>query len=54
MRSDRRSALDQWNLSWEEATANEYRLGRATLEAGEAAAGAVRFAGGQGRGGSFK
>jgi enoyl-CoA hydratase len=53
MRNDRLSALEQWGLSWDEATANEYRRGWATLQAGEAAAGAARFAGGQGRGGSF-
>jgi enoyl-CoA hydratase len=53
MRNDRRSALEQWSLSWDEATANEYRLGWASLQAGEAAAGAARFTGGQGRGGSF-
>lgn len=53
MRNDRRSALDQWSLNWDEATANECRLGLATLETGETAAGAARFAGGQGRGGSF-
>jgi len=53
LRSDRRSALDQWSLSWDEATANECRLGLATLATGETAAGATRFADGQGRGGSF-
>ena len=53
MRNDRRSALDQWSLTWDEATANEVRLGLATLETGETVAGATRFAGGQGRGGSF-
>jgi enoyl-CoA hydratase len=53
MRNDRHSALEQWSLSWDEAAANEYRRGWATLQAGEAASGAARFAGGQGRGGSF-
>lgn len=53
MRNDRRSALDQWSLTWDEATTNEVRLGLATLETGETVAGATRFAGGQGRGGSF-
>ncbi|MFI4974291.1 MAG: crotonase/enoyl-CoA hydratase family protein [Caulobacterales bacterium] len=53
MRNDRRSALEQWSLSWEDATLNEYRLGRVTLAAGEAAAGAARFAAGEGRGGRF-
>ena len=53
MRNDRRSALDQWSLSWEEATAHETRLGLATLASGETAGGAARFAGGEGRGGKF-
>jgi enoyl-CoA hydratase/carnithine racemase len=53
MRSDRRSALDQWSLSWADATANEARLGLETLATGEHIAGASRFAGGAGRGGSF-
>jgi enoyl-CoA hydratase len=53
MRNDRRSALDQWSLTWDEATANEVRLGLATLATGETTAGAARFVGGQGRGGSF-
>lgn len=53
MRNDRRSALDQWSLDWEAATAREIQLGYATLRSGETQAGAVRFADGQGRGGRF-
>jgi enoyl-CoA hydratase len=53
MRNDRRSALEQWSLSWDEAMLAEVRLGRQTLDSGETAAGAARFAGGEGRGGRF-
>ena len=53
LRNDRRSALDQWSLSWDQAIAHETRLGRQTIAVGETAAGAARFAEGQGRGGSF-
>jgi len=54
LRNDRRSALDQWSLDWDAATAREIELGLATLGSGETAAGAARFAGGEGRGGSFQ
>ena len=53
MRSDRRSALEQWSLGWDEAPQNEARLGLATLATGEHVTGAGRFASGAGRGGSF-
>jgi len=53
MRNDRRSALDQWSLTWAQAEANETRLGLATLASGETAGGAARFAAGEGRGGRF-
>jgi enoyl-CoA hydratase len=53
MRNDRRSALEQWSLPWDQAIAHETRLGRQTITAGETAAGAARFAAGEGRGGSF-
>lgn len=53
MRNDRRSAIDQWGLSWESATLHETRLGRETLASGETAGGAARFAAGQGRGGGL-
>jgi enoyl-CoA hydratase len=52
LRSDRRSALEQWGLSEEEAAVAEARLGRQVLQSGEALAGATRFAGGEGRGGA--
>lgn len=53
VRNDRKSALEQWSLGWDEATANEIGLGIETLRSGEAAAGAARFTAGQGRGGAF-
>ena len=53
LRNDRASALEQWSLPWEAATANETDRGTATLRSGEARAGASRFAAGEGRGGRF-
>jgi enoyl-CoA hydratase len=53
LRNDRRSALDQWSLDWDGATALEIGLGMETLASGEAVAGATRFSGGAGRGGQF-
>jgi enoyl-CoA hydratase len=53
MRNDRKSALEQWGLSEDQATANEMRRGLATLASGEAVAGAKRFSGGAGRRGQF-
>lgn len=53
MRNDRRSALEQWSLDWDAATAREIELGFETLNSGETVAGATRFADGQGRGGQF-
>jgi enoyl-CoA hydratase len=52
LRSDRRSALEQWSLSLEDALAREMRLGLEVLASGESAEGARRFAGGAGRHGS--
>jgi len=49
LRNDRLSALEQWDLPEAEAVANELRRGLATLASGETAAGAARFAAGQGR-----
>ena len=54
MRNDRQSALEQWSLDWDAATAREIMLGYETLNSGETVAGAARFAGGQGRGGTFQ
>jgi enoyl-CoA hydratase len=53
LRNDRLSALEQWGLDWDAATAFEIKVGMETLRSGEAAAGAARFSGGQGRGGTF-
>jgi enoyl-CoA hydratase len=51
LRSDRLSALEQWGMSEEEAAANEARRGREVIASGETLHGALRFAGGAGRGG---
>lgn len=53
MRGDRISAYEQFDLSFEEAMANEFKRGMAALNA-EARDGATRFAGGEGRHGSFE
>ena len=53
MRHDRMSAIEQWDLSYEQAMVNEINHGWNALKAGEAREGATRFAGGKGRGGSF-
>ncbi len=53
MRNDRRSAYEQWDLSYRDAMINEYRLGLDTLRSGEMFEGAARFASGKGRGGRF-
>jgi enoyl-CoA hydratase len=50
LRTDRRSAYEQWDLAPDLAFANELKHGRKALEAG-AARGAARFAKGAGRGG---
>jgi enoyl-CoA hydratase len=52
LRSDRRSAYEQWGMSEQEAMVNEVRHGLATIESGETLSGAQRFAAGQGRHGS--
>lgn len=52
LRSDRLSALEQWELGWEQAILNEFRLGIATINTGETEAGARRFASGVGRHGA--
>ncbi len=53
LRSDRRSALEQWSLPMDEALRLETELGLATIESGETRLGASRFRDGRGRGGSF-
>ena len=52
LRNDRRSAYEQAGLELDAAMANEYRLGVATLESPEFAAGIERFIGGEGRHGT--
>lgn len=54
LRNDRRSAMEQWSLDWDAATAFEIGVGLETLSSGEAVAGAARFSGGEGRGGQFQ
>ena len=53
MKSDRRSAYEQWDLPLCEALVNELGLGYATIESGETASGVLRFASGEGRHGKF-
>ena len=53
LRSDRLSAYEQWDLSWDEAARNELGRGIQVIESGETLAGATRFNKGQGRGGAF-
>jgi enoyl-CoA hydratase len=50
LRSDRLSSYQQWSLALDEALANEYRHGLATLETGELFAGLDRYASGDWRG----
>ncbi|MGY6500955.1 MAG: crotonase/enoyl-CoA hydratase family protein [Acidimicrobiales bacterium] len=49
LRSDRRSAIDQWSLDHGGAMANETRLGREVIASGETLEGASRFVAGAGR-----
>jgi enoyl-CoA hydratase len=49
LRSDRLSALEQWDMGEEEASRNETRRGLTVLASGEPLSGAARFAEGQGR-----
>ena len=51
MRNDRMSALEQWDLSEEDATINEIRHGHASISSGETLAGAAAFTSGAGRSG---
>jgi enoyl-CoA hydratase len=46
LRSDRRSSYEQWSLSLDEALANEYRHGMATLQTGEMFTGLDNYAAG--------
>lgn len=49
LRSDRRSAHEQWSLSMDDALARETELGLEVIRSGETQAGAARFAAGAGR-----
>lgn len=49
LRADRRSVLNQWSLTFDEAAKAEYRGGIDVLASGEAQAGARRFLKGAGR-----
>jgi enoyl-CoA hydratase len=53
MRSDRRSAIEQWGMTEHEAMKNELQLGLETIESGETLTGAKHFTEGAGRHGSF-
>lgn len=53
MRSDRLSALEQWDLDFEAAMSNETKRGLEVITSGETREGAARFAAGAGRHGSF-
>ena len=46
LRSDRRSSYEQWSMTLDEALANEYRHGMATLETGELFGGLKDYASG--------
>jgi enoyl-CoA hydratase len=52
LRNDRRSVYDQAGLSLDDALANEWRLGLATLATAESRSGIRRFAAGEGRHGA--
>jgi enoyl-CoA hydratase len=54
LRSDRESSYDQWSLSLDEALLRETELALTTIASGESLDGAMRFAGGEGRHGSFE
>jgi enoyl-CoA hydratase len=53
LRSDRRSAYEQFDLPFDKAMRNEFTLGLSTIMTGETLEGAKRFADGEGRHGQF-
>jgi enoyl-CoA hydratase len=53
LRSDRESSYDQWSLALDDALLRETELALVTIASGETLEGATRFAGGEGRHGSF-
>jgi enoyl-CoA hydratase len=52
LRSDRLSAIEQWELDWDHAIRNEFRRGMDVIATGETLTGAARFAEGAGRHGA--
>ena len=52
MRNDRLSAIEQWDLDLDAAARNDAARGRDTIDSGETASGATRFASGVGRHGA--
>jgi enoyl-CoA hydratase len=54
LRSDRRSSYQQWNLGLDDALREETRLGLEVIQSGETVEGALRFARGAGRHGTFE
>jgi enoyl-CoA hydratase len=46
LRSDRLSSYQQWSLDLDDALANEYRHGMATLQTGEMLEGLARYSSG--------
>jgi enoyl-CoA hydratase len=54
LRSDRRSAYEQWSLDLPQALLHETRLGTEVIRSGETLEGATRFASGAGRHGKFE
>ena len=54
VRSDRRSAWEGIGQSMDDAMANEFALGKGTIDSGESQEGARRFASGAGRHGRFE
>ncbi len=53
MRNDRRSVIDAWGLSVDDAMRREFELGAMTIESGETEAGVTRFKDGEGRHGAL-
>ena len=53
LRSDRLSAYEQWDMSYENALRNELFRGKQVIASGETGAGAEAFTRGQGRHGAF-
>ena len=54
LRSDRISVYEQWDMSQEQALANEFVHGIDVIKSRETVTGATRFASGKGRHGNFE